>query len=140
MIENGGATDKTTPLQVAKQLHTHSDNALAMLKKMEANGNRELANTLADIKSISYLGKHYAHKISGSTYQALYNSTKDKTYQQKTIEELEDALKYWSLYAENASKQYINPVWMKRVGWADWEKFKEIIQKDIEIAKQGIKE
>lgn len=140
MIENRGTTSKTTPLQVAEQLHNHSEKALALLQKMNANGNQELAKTLADVKSISYLGKHYAHKISGSTYQALYNNTKDKKYQQKTIVELEAALKYWSMYAENASLQYINPVWMKRVGWADWEKFKEIIKKDIEIAKQGIKE
>jgi len=140
MIATHGATNKITPIEVAIQLHHHSDEALVLLGKLEANGNQELENTLADIKSISYLGKHYAHKIAGSTYQALYNSTKDKTWQQKTIVELEAALKFWSLYSENASQQYINPVWMKRVGWADWEKFKEIIQKDIEIAKQGIKE
>lgn len=136
MIIKGRTTEKTTPISISDDLHKHSDNALALLEAMEADANEELEKTLADIKSISYLGKHYAHKIAGSTYQALYRKTKDKVHQQKTVDELEAALNYWSLYAESASKQYINPVWMKRVGWTDWQKFKAVIQKDIENAQQ----
>ena len=30
--------------------------------------------------------------------------------------------------------------WLKQYGWVDREKFQEIIQNDIEIAKQGTKE
>ena len=138
MVVLGGTTNKTSPLQVAEQLHMHSDKAFNLLKELNAAGNEELGKTLDDIKSISYLGKHYGHKISGATYLALYHETKDLKYQEKAVAELEAALKYWTLFSENASKQYMNPVWMKRVGWVDWEKFKAVIQEDIKLAKTKI--
>jgi hypothetical protein len=140
MIAKGETTDLNTPLQVSKQLHDHSDKALEIINGFKPTENEELSNTLEDILSISLLGKYYAHKISGSTYVALYRKTKNKEIQAKAIMELEMALDYWQKYTNNAMKQYINPMWMNRVGMADWGKFTEYAKKDIEIAKQGFKE
>ena len=95
----------------------------------------ELLNTIDDIRSISYLGKYYAHKIYGSTYVALYRKTKNQVDQARAVKELEMALGYWQKYTKNAMKQYINPMWMKRVGMTDWMKFTEYAKQDIEQAK-----
>jgi hypothetical protein len=139
MISAGETTELTTPLEISIQLHEHSDRALKTLSNLGQIENEELSNTVGDIKSMSFLGKYYAHKISGSTYVALYRKTMDKKYQEKAVAELEMALDFWQKYTENAIRQYVNPMWMKRVGMADWVKFTEYAKKDIETAKQELK-
>ncbi len=138
MIAKGENSELTTPLEISNQLHNHSDKALEIIFGFNQFENEELANTVEDIKSISFLGKYYAHKISGTTYVALYRKTKNKDDQAKAIRELEMALDYWKKYTRNAMIQYINPMWMNRVGMADWVKFTEYAEKDIEIAKQEL--
>jgi len=131
----GGTTDLKTPLEVAQMLHNHSDKALALIKKMNAGTDKELAVTLHDIKTMAYLGKYYAFKIAGSTQLAMYRETKEKIYQNKAIAELESALKFWKLYTETAMQQNINPIWTNRVGSVDWMKITDWVAQDIEIAK-----
>ena len=81
------------------------------------------------------LGKYYAHKISGSTQLALYRETKDKSYQDKAIEELVKAMDWWNKYTEIALQQNINPIWTNRVGYVDWVKIAKWVEDDINIAK-----
>jgi hypothetical protein len=138
MVIAGKTSKLTTPLEVSKKLHDHTNKALGILNNLGEFKDDELSNTIEDIWSITYLGKYYAHKIRGSTYVELYRKSKNKAYQDKAVQELEMALDYWKKFAENASKQYINPMWMKRVGMADWKKFIEYAKQDIETAKQKI--
>ncbi|MGB5821134.1 MAG: hypothetical protein WBG90_16740 [Saonia sp.] len=139
MVALGETSELTSPLKISRQLHEHTDKALEILNSLDQIENKELSNTVEDIKSISFLGKYYAHKISGTTHVAMYRKTKDKEYQKEAVKQLEMALDFWQKYTENAMKQYVNPIWMKRVGMADWVKFTEYAQKDIEIAKQELK-
>ncbi len=138
MSAKGESSELTTPLEVSVQLHNHSDKALEIIHAFNQFKNEELTNTVDDIQSISFLGKYYAHKISGTTYVALYRKTKNKEHQARAVKELEMALEFWQKYTENAMKQYINPMWMKRVGMADWMKFTKYAKQDIEIAKQEL--
>lgn len=136
MVMAGETSDLTTPLEVSEKLHRHADKALNILKNMGQFEDEVLSKTVEDIWSIAYLGKYYAHKISGSTYVALYRKSKDKGHQNQAVKELEMALDYWKNFTENATKQHINPMWMKRVGMADWVKYIEHWEQDIETAKQ----
>ncbi|MEQ9289502.1 MAG: carbohydrate-binding family 6 protein [Cyclobacteriaceae bacterium] len=138
MVMAGETSDLTTPLQVAEKLHGHADKALELLMGIGQFKDETLSKTVEDIWSISYLGKYYAHKISGSTHVAFYRKFRKKEHQDKAVEELEMALDYCKKFTENASKQHINPMWMKRVGMADWMKFIEHAEQDIETAKQII--
>ncbi len=128
----------TTPLQVSEKLHEQADRALRLLESLQAGDNQELKNTLADIRSMSYLGKYYAHKIRGSTEVALYRASKDAAYQQRAITELTAAADYWKRYTENAKAQYKNPLWTNRIGNVDWEKTQQDVQHDIAIARKVI--
>ena len=136
MVMAGETSELTSPLEISGQLHNHADKALELINSLGSVENAELSNTLADIRSISYLGKYYAHKINGATHLALYRKTKNKEDQAKAVEKLDMALVFWRKYTENAMKQYINPIWMKRVGMVDWVKFTDHVKNDIEIAKQ----
>ena len=135
MIVNDETTLLRTPLEISQQLHKHADTAMQLLSSLEDGGNAELQVTLYDIKTISLMGKYYAHKIAGSTYVALYRETKDKSYQTKAVSELTEALDFWKQYVDVAMEQNINPIWTNRVGNVDWVKATEWAQQDIKIAQ-----
>ena len=128
-------SDLISPLDVSKQLHTHADKALKMVETINPGDNTELVQTLGDIRSMAFLGKYYAYKIKGATSLALFRETKEKEYQDESIDQLKSALEYWEMYIGNAMQQYHNPVWMKRVGHVDWVKITDEVKRDIEIAR-----
>ncbi|MDA3824117.1 MAG: hypothetical protein PF450_16095, partial [Bacteroidales bacterium] len=135
MITEGGSTKLKTPFEVAEKLHAHADKAMALLKTLDDNGNKELEITLHDIETMASLGKYYAYKIAGSTQLAMYRESKDKKYQDAAIAELERALEAWKQYTENGLQQNINPIWTNRVGYVDWVKATDWAAQDIAIAK-----
>ncbi len=104
-----------------------------ILKTLDAGDNKELKVTLHDIRTVALLGKYYAHKIAGATNFALYQETKEKTYQDEAVEQLTQALEFWNKYVELALQQNINPLWTNRVGYVDYKKITEWVQQDIEI-------
>tara|TARA_R110002096_G_scaffold9533_1_gene37561 strand:- start:70674 stop:72842 length:2169 start_codon:yes stop_codon:yes gene_type:complete len=138
MISEGKTTTLKTPFDVTQKLQDVSDKALIDIKAVEDNGNKELQFTINDIKTVSYLGKYYAHKIAGSTHLALYRKSEDKKYQLAAIEELTKALTFWEKYTNQALKQNHNPLWTNRVGIVDWEQTTEWVKQDIEIANSEL--
>ncbi|MDP8244301.1 MAG: hypothetical protein P9L94_09495 [Candidatus Hinthialibacter antarcticus] len=136
-VVEGKALKGTTPLEVSQQIHLHADKALELLKGIDHNGNKELRQTLQDIKTIANLGKYYAHKIRGSAEVALFRETKKPEYQKQAIKELILAAQYWKTYSELAMQQYKNPLWTNRVGYVDWTKLYKDVLNDIEIAKNA---
>jgi hypothetical protein len=135
MTVDGGSSDLFTPFEVSQKLHDHSDKALEIIKTMDGGGNKELNVTLNDIRTISLLGKYYAHKIAGSTDFGLFRETREKKYQAEAIRELSRALDYWQQYVEMALQQNINPLWTNRVGYVDFKKITAWVGQDIDIVK-----
>ena len=135
VVSNGKLT-QLNPLEVSRQIHAHSDKALQLAAQLKAGKNKELSNTLADIRSMAWLGKYYAHKIHGATALALFRETGDRKHQAEAVDQLTKALNYWVKYYQNAMKQYKNPLWTNRVGYVDWVKLTDEVKKDIEIAKK----
>jgi hypothetical protein len=131
----GGSSDLSTPFDVSGKLHDHSGKALEIVKTLDAGENKELRVTLHDIQTVALLGKYYAHKIAGSTNFALFQESKEKSYQDEAVEQLSQALEYWNKYVEMALQQNINPLWTNRVGYVDYKKITEWVKQDIEIVK-----
>lgn len=125
----------TTPLQVAEQLDRHADAALAALKELPAGQNRELQETLGDIRAMALLGKYYAGKIRGATELALYRKSGATAHQQAAVEALTAAARQWEVYTAQAESLYKNPLWTNRVGTVDWTKLRAEVAHDIEIAR-----
>ena len=124
----------TTPVDVSNQIHAHADKALQIIGGMDHGGDKELRLTLGDIETIAYLGKYYAHKIRGSAELAVYRNNNQLSRQNRAIEELRKAAKYWRLYVSTATVRYKNPLWMNRVGYCDWRKQMSDVLNDIKIA------
>jgi hypothetical protein len=123
-----------TPVDVSEQIHAHADKALLLTAGMKHGGDKELRLTLGDIQSMAYMGKYYAHKIRGASELAVYREHNDAARQQRAVEELQQAAKYWRLYVASAMTQYTNPIWLNRVGHSDWRSFMKDVLHDIEIA------
>jgi hypothetical protein len=136
MVVSKGKSTKLSPLDVSLQIHGHSDRALHLATQLQAGNNKELANTLEDIRSMAWLGKYYAFKIQGATALALYRETGEKKYQSEAVDQLTKALDFWMKYHQNAMKQYKNPLWTNRVGYVDWVELTGEVKKDIEVAKE----
>lgn len=137
-IQNKESSENLSPLEVAKKLHSHANNALGFLTENHSSENKELQYTLNDIKTMASMGKYYAHKIAGATYLELYRQSNDASHQVKAIAELEKALSFWKQYTTTAMEQNINPIWTNRVGHVDWLKTTELVEGDIEIAKEQL--
>jgi hypothetical protein len=127
----------TTPLQVAAWLDQHAGNALSAIARIDAGTNKELRETLADIRAMALLGKYYADKIRGATQLALFRKTGAAAQQQAAVEHLTQAAEEWEQYTTLAASQYRNPLWTNRVGVVDWKQLKGEVAKDIVIAREA---
>ena len=125
----------TTPPEIAQEIHANADRALAVLQTLNVDGNKELCQTLSDIRCMAYLGKYYGYKICGATELALYRESRVNDHQERAITELTKAAEYWKRYMDTAMKQYKNPLWTNRVGHVDWKQLYQEVLQDIDIAK-----
>jgi hypothetical protein len=127
----------TTPSQVAQQLHIHAASALFLTEGMEAKGNRELEQTLGDIRAMALLGKYYGCKIQGATELALFRKTGIESHQLRAIDQLTKAASHWNAYTAQVAALYMNPLWTNRVGTVDWKELRGEVARDIEIAQEA---
>ncbi len=125
----------TTPPQLVQQLHTHADRALAFLSRPSSlstsSTSPELRQTLADIRIVAHLGKHYAHKIAAATELALLRETLNPTHRDRLATELNAAALHWRTFSSLALADYKNPVWMNRVGHVDWRQLYSSVLYDL---------
>lgn len=136
-VISGQTSPLKSPLQVAAELHAHADRAQQQLRGFPPAHDPELARTLGDIRSISLLGRYYAHMIAGATHLAMFRSDQNPATQAQAVAELEKALAAWKDYSAHARERYKNPVRLKRVGEVDWEKAITDLENDIAIAREG---
>ena len=136
-----------SPLDIADEILHHSDQALVGVDKIEYIDNRELRQTVKDIKAMAYLGKYYGHKIKAATHLAFFRKNPEEDHQQKAIEEANQSAHYWRVYAASALSQNKNPLWTNRVGNVNWrETFADVVNEinnlggDIDISSADLPE
>ncbi len=134
----GNTVEGTTPVEISYQIHSHADKALEIFDKLSHGGDKELRLTLGDIRAIAYMGKYYAHKISGATQLALFRETGMEVYRDGAVKQLTEGAEFWKLYTAIARRQYKNPLWTNRVGYVDWDKITEWVLDDITIAREAV--
>jgi hypothetical protein len=135
-----GSTDLVSPLELAAQIHAHSDMALEILEELDPGDHKELRITLDDIRCMACLGKYYAHKITGATCLHMCRELPARKIinQQSAVAELTRAAGYWEMYTQLARSNYYNPLWTNRVGYVDWEEIQGWVLEDIEQAKNAL--
>ncbi len=108
----------TTPPQVAENLQNLGDEALVLIKGMNAGKDNELQQTINDIRAMAYLGQYYSKKILGATNKYLSDKATGETakikYKNTAIENLQTASLKWKQYAAQVSASYI-PQYLSRL-------------------------
>ncbi|SFQ17768.1 beta-N-acetylhexosaminidase family protein [Parafilimonas terrae] len=96
-VQAGQSFDKakTTPPQLAAMLERDCNKALQLVQNISAKNNKALMYEVADIKTWSYLGLHFAAKIKGGIALQTYRTTGDEKYKRDAVMHLQNALKHW---------------------------------------------
>lgn len=135
-ILNGQNNPGITPLQVADQLEVFAALALAKTSGMSRSGNRELAETIGDIRAMAYLGNYYANKIRGAIDLTLFEASKNNQYKNSAVSHLEQALVQWRNYVAILDDQYIK-MEISMQGVFDWDALAGDVENDISIARNA---
>lgn len=98
---------RMTPEQVADQLQQFSERSIASISGIEAGTNKELRQTLGDIKAMNSLGNYYAEKIRGAVALHRYETGKDAAHHAEARKHLIAASNHWKQYAAQWSSQYV---------------------------------
>jgi hypothetical protein len=104
-----------TPEQVADQLQQFAEHGLASIAGMDAGSDKELRQTLGDIKAMASLGNYYAEKIRGAVALYRYQTGGNAADHAQARKHLIAASNHWKQYAAQWSSQYVKQV-LTRMG------------------------
>lgn len=137
MIKAGKTFTGTGPYEISRQLLDNADKALAYLNTIDASGETELVETVADIKAMALLSQYYGHKIAGATRLHLYQEMGEPADQKKTVDALGKASRAWRNYVANVVERYENPQWLGRIhsGPFDYNQITQWVDDDIKLAR-----
>jgi hypothetical protein len=135
MRKESQSTELISPLQLADLIESDVNDALGQVGKFGPVKDPELRQTLDDIRTVCHLGRYYAEKIRGATHLALCRDTEDPNQRKASVASLTRASEHWKAFADLATSNYHNPLWMNRVGILDWNKLRQDVETDIEIAR-----
>jgi hypothetical protein len=68
------AVGKKSSYQLADEMQTDANNALAFISTVSSGGNVDLDVAIKNVKQMAYLSRYYAHKIRGATYNKAGNT------------------------------------------------------------------
>jgi hypothetical protein len=144
--------DKITPPKFADSLKTNCLRVLDLIKNVDVNKNKTLKYEVADVRIWANLGLYYAEKTKGAVALQMFRKNGENKFKQEAVNFLEKALAYWDevikisspLYNEmplvhfsedkNLSKEQLKAMRFH------WKNLRNEVAKDIEIAKNAVKE
>jgi hypothetical protein len=137
------ANNAVTPLDVADNLDRWADDSLGLVGELrelsDANRQKQLHHTLADIEAMSHLGRYYAAKIRGAVNLETSRRSNSELHRRAAVEQLTKAADHWRAYADVAGSLY-KPQLLARTRRLDWNAIYEDVKRDIEIARDTTRE
>jgi hypothetical protein len=141
--------NKMLPPMLAAILEKDCNQALTMVKNIDAKNSKALMYEVADIKIWSYLGLHFSEKIKGGIALQRYRMNGDEKNRQTAIMHLEKALSYWDSIIAITRPLYndMSLVHLSQQGGKEskenfylrfhWEKLRAEVARDIDMAKKA---
>jgi hypothetical protein len=126
---------RLTPLDVAQRLDAFAAAGIGHAEGIPPGQDRELAETVGDVRAMAALGRYYAAKIRGAVALARYERTKDAAAHARARTELQASADHWREYARLWSAQNVGNVFT-RLGPAlvDMSAIQAAVDKDIPAA------
>ncbi|CAN5481337.1 hypothetical protein BH23BAC1_BH23BAC1_23920 [soil metagenome] len=138
--------DKTTPVELARELEEKSAIALNLLKQIKTN-DPAVKHEIADIKAWAYLAKYFAGKLQAGIDFEMYKRTKNRKYQRQAMAKLQKAKKHWSAVVDitapyfeempllHFGDDYLREKFEKPVDKFSWKNFVDQVQWDIDYVR-----
>jgi hypothetical protein len=124
-----------TPLELADELQAGGKAAIDIVKTIKPKkGQASLDCELADIRAWANLSLYFSQKLRGAVALETYRNTKDKQQQKKAVESLEKAAVYWEELIKATTHYKQVPSVHLGAEKFSWEKFRDQVQRDIELA------
>jgi hypothetical protein len=114
-VDGAAPAGRLTPLDVAERLARFADTGLAKVAPLSPGTNKELRQTIGDIRAMAWLGRYYADKIRGAVDLYRYQKSRNATDLDRARTALQAAASHWRTYAELWSAQYVGQV-LTRMG------------------------
>jgi hypothetical protein len=114
-VDGEAPAGRLTPLDVADMLARFADTGLSSVDAVSPGTNKELRQTVGDIKAMAWLGRYYADKIRGAVDLYRFQKSGDATDQDRARVILQRAASHWRHYADLWSAQYVGQV-LTRMG------------------------
>ena len=129
----------TSPVAVAAELKSVTDHALLLVAELKTGKDKELHQTMQDIRAMSFLGQYYSKKILGAVNKDLYEKAaipSQKTeYKKAAIKNLEEAAGSWRRYATTMSSLY-TPQHLTRMHFTvDFKAIQAHVDKEVAMMK-----
>jgi hypothetical protein len=141
---------KVLPSQLALQLTKDCNMALLAVKSIKPGSNKALLYEITDIKVWSYLGLHFAEKISGGLALQRYRLHGDEKDKISAVSHLQKSLSWWDDIIQITRPLYkeMPLVHLSQQGGGKetkenyyltfhWEKLRADVANDIEIARNA---
>ncbi len=100
------ANGRLSPLDVASLLHQYATTGIDSVSGLSAGTNKDLNDTLGDVKAMAWLGRYYAEKILGAVDLYRYQKTGSAESLAAANAHLQNAANHWRQYATQWSSQY----------------------------------
>jgi len=144
--------NKITPPVLAATIEKDSRKALELVKDINTSGNTSLMYEVADVKAWANLGLHFAEKLKGAVALQTYRLSGGEGNKRNAVKHLEKALQFWDVVI-NVTRPIYNDMPLVHYSQQDGKSWKENdhlrfhwallrpdVAKDVEIAKNAVKE
>ena len=109
-LKNGVETTDDTPVSVAERLWEITGQCIHLLQGLKAADDKELDETIGDIRAMASLGQYYSRKILGALHTCMTEKENDtnrkNSHKTQAIQYLEEASAHWMRYAASVSGMY----------------------------------
>lgn len=115
-VDGKNVAGRMTPLDVAAQLEANADVAMSNVASLNGGSDKDLNETIGDVKALAWLGRYYADKILGAVELYRYQkNTSDTAALAAARTHLQNSANHWRQYAAQWDSQYIRQ-YVPRVG------------------------
>ena len=132
-VEVGKLNNGTTPVDLAHEIRSHAEAALAYVNALGEVSDKILRRTIGDIRCMALLGHYYADKVLGATELRFFDANQKGEHRRAAIAHMESAAEHWKQLAQLARSQY-EPQYLARNNYLDWQGLMPRVMEDIEIA------
>jgi len=132
----------TTPLQLANDSEKDSRELLILIEKLREKVtpfSGALECEIDDLEAWAYLSLYFAEKLRAGTALELFRKIGMLSEKEKAVANLERAAEFWENVVKVTDKHYSEMPYVAGDTFI-WSKFRNQIQRDIEIAKKAERE